>query len=451
MRSSSIVALLIILLGISIGQAFSTTAILVKDLKSGAVLYEKEPSRPLTPASVTKLITFYLALRDMGPYHRFNLTLLYEPREKRAAILSDAPWLIEEFTGDPLSYLKEVVDLVPRDSKEVFLVLGDYPAWHPKWDESFKLEPFAPLFSKFAFNENSFKLVIDRGDKSFPEVKEVYPPLKVTLENHLYFSEKSDYWMARGEKERDKWLIRAWGPLRIPEKSEETWIWAPVTDPAEFNRDIITYLLRGKGLRAQVKVVEKLPEGEWTTLGTIPSPPLISLLRHQMYWSDNFVAESLMRYMTSRAYRSPDPTSEEKFLKNELRLLKARFHLAGDKSTLSDGCGLARFNKLSPAFLVALLEGMFHSPLFPYVLEALPSDGEGTLSDRFSSLRELGCRIYAKTGTLRDVSALAGYLTWDGSWVAFAIISNDVNPYAAKRYEEKFLIKLCRRMRREGG
>ena len=54
-------------------------------------------------------------------------------------------------------------------------------------------------------------------------------------------------------------------------------------------------------------------------------------------------------------------------------------------------------------------------------------------------------RCHAKTGTLRDVSALAGYCqTTAGSRVAFAILMNGVNPYGARRLQDRMVSALAR-------
>ena len=54
-------------------------------------------------------------------------------------------------------------------------------------------------------------------------------------------------------------------------------------------------------------------------------------------------------------------------------------------------------------------------------------------------------RCRAKTGTLSDVSALAGYCTTvDGTNVAFAILMNGVNPSAARALQDRMATALAR-------
>jgi D-alanyl-D-alanine carboxypeptidase/D-alanyl-D-alanine-endopeptidase (penicillin-binding protein 4) len=54
-------------------------------------------------------------------------------------------------------------------------------------------------------------------------------------------------------------------------------------------------------------------------------------------------------------------------------------------------------------------------------------------------------RCRAKTGTLRDVSALAGYCTTrTGGHVVFAFLMNYVSPYGARILQDRMAIALTR-------
>jgi D-alanyl-D-alanine carboxypeptidase/D-alanyl-D-alanine-endopeptidase (penicillin-binding protein 4) len=54
-------------------------------------------------------------------------------------------------------------------------------------------------------------------------------------------------------------------------------------------------------------------------------------------------------------------------------------------------------------------------------------------------------RCRAKTGTLRDVSALAGYCTaTSGKVLAFAILMNGVYPASARRLQDRMAVAMVR-------
>lgn len=106
-------------------------------------------------------------------------------------------------------------------------------------------------------------------------------------------------------------------------------------------------------------------------------------------------------------------------------------HVSLGGATLSDGSGLSRTNRLtslSLARLVAALRG--HSGLSPVIFadSATPIAGRtGTLENRFRTA-PTSCaagRVRAKTGSLRDVSAMAGIAEGaDGTERVVAVITN---------------------------
>ena len=91
-----------------------------------------------------------------------------------------------------------------------------------------------------------------------------------------------------------------------------------------------------------------------------------------------------------------------------------------------DGSGMSVYNRISPRALVHLL-------LFAHTQDwgadwraTFPIGGvDGSLRRRFSGTSLEG-KIFAKTGTLKGVNALSGYMiAASGETLAFSIIAND--------------------------
>jgi D-alanyl-D-alanine carboxypeptidase/D-alanyl-D-alanine-endopeptidase (penicillin-binding protein 4) len=80
-----------------------------------------------------------------------------------------------------------------------------------------------------------------------------------------------------------------------------------------------------------------------------------------------------------------------------------------------------------------------------YFTNALALAGQtGTLASRMRGTAADG-RCRAKTGTLRDASALAGYcLARNGHTLAFAILQNSIDPTAAHPVQDAMAIALAR-------
>jgi D-alanyl-D-alanine carboxypeptidase/D-alanyl-D-alanine-endopeptidase (penicillin-binding protein 4) len=93
--------------------------------------------------------------------------------------------------------------------------------------------------------------------------------------------------------------------------------------------------------------------------------------------------------------------------------------------TLHDGSGLARSDLLSPRAVVQILQYMHGQPDNTAFLVALPRPGTGTLRDRLLCTAADG-RLMAKTGSLGEVNALAGFLDLgDGKQYVFDIVANN--------------------------
>ncbi len=117
----------------------------------------------------------------------------------------------------------------------------------------------------------------------------------------------------------------------------------------------------------------------------------------------------------------------------------------GLRPRVVDGSGLSRANRTTPRQVVTLLDHMASEaagPAFETSLRGRRAQRHAVDRMRRTAARD---RCHGKTGTLRDVSALAGYCqTTAGSRVAFAILMNRVNPYGARRLQDRMVSALAR-------
>jgi D-alanyl-D-alanine carboxypeptidase/D-alanyl-D-alanine-endopeptidase (penicillin-binding protein 4) len=96
---------------------------------------------------------------------------------------------------------------------------------------------------------------------------------------------------------------------------------------------------------------------------------------------------------------------------------------------LSDGSGLSRANQAPPQQVVEYLDHEADAPQFDSFFGALPIAGvDGTLADRMRS-GPAHHHCHAKTGTLNQATALAGYLqSVQGTMISFTYIINLPEP-----------------------
>jgi D-alanyl-D-alanine carboxypeptidase/D-alanyl-D-alanine-endopeptidase (penicillin-binding protein 4) len=173
-------------------------------------------------------------------------------------------------------------------------------------------------------------------------------------------------------------------------------------------------------------------------LASVGSPSIAELITAMNVPSDNFIAETLIKTLGARFGGAGSTSAGAAVVRSSIAEL-------GIRTSAVDGSGLSRANRTSPKAVVSLLTAMDESELAAPFEGSLPVAGRtGTLHDRMrgTAARD-NCR--AKTGTLANVSALAGYCTTrDGGRVAFAFLMNYVWPDGARRLQDRMAAALAR-------
>ena len=111
--------------------------------------------------------------------------------------------------------------------------------------------------------------------------------------------------------------------------------------------------------------------------------------------------------------------------------LAARLGRAAAGTLIDNGSGLSRGTRLSAAALARLLQVAWAAPTMPELMASLPVAGvDGTL--RRSANGAAG-RAHLKTGSLRDVVGIAGYvLAASGRRYVLVAVVNHANASAAR-------------------
>jgi D-alanyl-D-alanine carboxypeptidase/D-alanyl-D-alanine-endopeptidase (penicillin-binding protein 4) len=172
-------------------------------------------------------------------------------------------------------------------------------------------------------------------------------------------------------------------------------------------------------------------------LATVSSPDVAELVERMLRLSDNDTAEALARHISLRLGGPATFAGGADAVRRSVEGLG----LPPGSVILGDGSGLSRDDRVQPAAVVGLLV-LAASPAHPELrplLTGLPVAGfAGTLVDRFRSgtAATAAGEVRAKTGTLVDVSALAGIVVdADGRLLAFDLTADAVPAAAVSRAE----------------
>ncbi|GLZ77200.1 D-alanyl-D-alanine carboxypeptidase [Actinorhabdospora filicis] len=192
-------------------------------------------------------------------------------------------------------------------------------------------------------------------------------------------------------------------------------------DPAAATAKIFATAL---GAQARIQPGRADPSAQ--ELGVVHSPPMRRLIEETVMASDNIVADMLLKQI---ALAKGLPGSFQDGA-NAVARVFGELGLPAEQIHIVDGSGLSYDNKVTAGFLSALLAkaaGPGHPELRP-VFAALPVAGyTGTLDQRYGHEQTLGGKglVRAKTGTLAEVSALAGsVLDAGGRELTFAVLVN---------------------------
>jgi D-alanyl-D-alanine carboxypeptidase/D-alanyl-D-alanine-endopeptidase (penicillin-binding protein 4) len=182
-------------------------------------------------------------------------------------------------------------------------------------------------------------------------------------------------------------------------------------------------VLERRGIRVAGPVAtsrDPLPAGT-RALASHEGPPLADVLKAVNKPSQNLHAEMLLRLVGTKAKGEGSVAAGHAAEGDFLR----RLGVQPDDWALFDGSGLSRSDLVTPHEMAALLVAMDRHPHARTFRESLPVAGvDGTLKNRLRGTPAEG-RLTAKTGTLRQAAALAGYVTTrSGSRLAFAITAN---------------------------
>ena len=197
-------------------------------------------------------------------------------------------------------------------------------------------------------------------------------------------------------------------------------------------------LLDAAGVRSTGKPHAGIAPASAGAIATLASMPVRELIRFINVPSNNFAAEMLLKGLGERFRDSGTTRSGAAVVRDTMAGVGAR-------ARVSDGSGLSRSDRTSPRDVVALLDRMDDADVGTVFRGSLAIAGRtGTVKSRMRGTPAAErCRV--KTGTLRDVSALAGYCrTAGGRDIAFALMFNRARTYVEKAREDRITAAIAR-------
>ena len=207
---------------------------------------------------------------------------------------------------------------------------------------------------------------------------------------------------------------------------ERSWPLA-FADPANYNARVLQAMWRELGGTLSGSVRDGIAPASAPGF-VVSSPALSEVVRDINKFSNNVMAQQLFLTLGLQLRGSGTPDNGRAVLRQWLaQTLGAE---RASEIVVDNGSGLSREGRISAEAMAALLQKAWRSPTMPELLSSLPVTGlDGTLR---RSQAPVG-RAHLKTGSLRDVTGIAGYvLGADGRRLVLVAIVNHPQAGAAR-------------------
>jgi len=432
----------------------------VVSLDSGKTVFEHHADRLMSPASNSKLYAAALALDRLGPDYRIVTPLLATAKpDADGTVHGD---LVISGRGDPSWNARHAGtnfwDLfspffAALTNAGVRRVSGDLigdttffrtPPTGAGWAADDLEDSEGAEISALTLDDNFTQIRVapgtQVGEPCALAINDLFTGLQ--LDNQTTTLTNGAVRHVEARRFRGENVIHVFGGL--PAGGEPELLDTPVPRPAEWFTAALKEALRRKGL-----IVEGSARAvSWPTpapvaavkLGEVLSPPLSELVRDFLKPSQNLETDLIFDHtgeMTRAADAPPWQTSEQAALA-ALKGFLVTNSLPVAEVHFDEGSGLSRNNLTTANATLALLQFMARHRAAETFLAALPVAGvDGTLRRRMTNGPAFQ-NVRAKTGTLRWVNALSGFVTTAaGEHLAFSLMLNRyIPPPDRKRTDE---------------
>ena len=406
----------------------------VYSLDRGESIFELRAEKLFVPASNLKILTTAVALQTLGPNYRFPTRLFTDGTLKDEVLNGN---LYIKGYGDP-KFVTEQMWLLVNELKNLPMrritgnIIGDDSFFDDKkrvktWIKNPGAQAYEAPLGALSFNFNTVQAYVSPGHKAGSKPNIVIEPNTeyITLDNQaktLKLGKRNRLIVNRVDHNGfDE--ITVSGGIRLNQARAQYFL--NITDPTQYTLSVLKKYLEHVGIQFTGKIEQgRVPEGAMKLL-THESEPLSLALQGLNKFSNNFVAEQILKTIGAEKYGPPGTTLKGlKAFEEYLMTLGYR----ENQYKVLDGSGLSRQNRLSPQMIIDVLRYVKNDlGVYPEFVSALGVMGvDGNVKNRMRGVKSSE-RARVKTGTLNFVSALSGYFqSRDDETFAFSILMNSL-------------------------
>ena len=417
----------------------------VADLSAGQVRISHRAGQAMNPASAIKLLTTSAALELLGPQYTWRTTVLAEGALQGPLLKGH---LVLRGGGDPKLVIERLQSMLAQvQAAGIKAIEGDIvldrslwrvPVVHPGQFDGEPLKPYNAQPDALLVNFKSLVLTFtpepERG-RAAVRIEPALAGVQVDESVPLAKGVRCEDWRASLQAVLDQaQQVSFRGPYPAS-CGERSWPTA-YAEPESFAARTIEAAWRalGGGLSGRVREATPSEIAELARSGTLgrspaalrldaPSLPLLDIVQDINKFSNNVMAQQVF-YTLGQQGAQGTPSTPEAARAVLLDWWRER-QPHSEPPVIDNGSGLSRTQRITARALGELLQRMAASPVADELLASLPVAGvDATMRQR---ARAVAGQAWLKTGSLRGVSAIAGYAQASGGrrYVVVGVINHD--------------------------
>ena len=396
-------------------------AISIKNADNGKQIYVLNDKMLMNPASLQKALTTPVVVDTLGEDYEFS-TEIYSRGEEAIIKLGADPYLNSKKLRTLIGKLNENTSRMYIEANAI-----DNKVWGEGWQWDDDMNVLMPRFSSYNLDGNLIKLTIVPADNT--PFAMILNPSKYPL---VFFNN-----VVKGEKNaleihRDS-IVSANTLVLSGTVARATTVYIPTADLKRYFNVQLTRILEDKNLYFKHSITESEVKDSDILVEKI-THPLGQAVNDVLKNSNNLVSETMFK-LAGAKYCNLKTGSDSAGIKmfNDYCV---KNNIDNSRIRIADASGVSKNNLVSADFVSEFLLVNKNNK----VMESLPSPGEGTLINRLLPIKN---NLKAKTGTLSDISSIAGYLTTkNGKKLVFCIMINDMKLSASdKKMLEDYILR----------
>jgi len=351
----------------------------IYDPSTNKYLYEHNSDKYFTPASNTKIITCYAAMKYLGDS---LIGIRYKIKDDTLFLLvtGDPTLMHPDFIYQPVATFLKSVDSTTT------IVLDDSnfqdEAWGTGWSWDDYAEDYMPERSAVPIYGNVVEFA-GTSDKwsAIPSIN-----------GRIIDSGGIANYLSKVDRDLASNSFTLYFNGTTEKKIDVPFI----TKKDKTNAELLQTFTKARILKENNSA--EINKNEYSI---IHSQPVDSLLKITMHRSDNFYAEQSLLMVSNEML---GVMNDKKIIDT---LLKTDYKQMPQKPSWVDGSGLSRFNLFTPNDFIFVLNKMRNEFSWNRITTIFATGGTGTLGTTYQNLEG---KIFAKTGTLSNNIALSGFI-----------------------------------------